>query len=191
MPAFFQSPVVFICQNNQWAISVPRSKQTHAKTIAQKALAHGLPGIQVDGNDILAVYAAAQEAVERARSGGGPTLIESFTYRLSLHTTADDPKKYRSEEEVKEWEKRDPIPRFQTYLKDKGLLSDENIVQLETEIAEEVQAVVDRAEKRMQEEADPLVMFNHIFAELPPSLIRQRQEMEHELSLLQEEASHG
>ena len=186
----FQSPVVFICQNNQWAISVPRSRQTHAKTIAQKALAHGLPGIQVDGNDILAVYAAAQEAVERARSGGGPTLIENFTYRLSLHTTADDPKKYRSEEEVKEWEKRDPIPRFQTYLKDKGLLSDEDIVQLEKEIAEDVQGVVDRAEKRMQEEADPLGMFDHTFAELPPSLIRQRREMEHELSLIQEEASH-
>ena len=187
----FQAPVVFICQNNQWAISVPRSKQTHAKTIAQKALAHGLPGIQVDGNDILAVYSASREAVERARSGDGPTLIESFTYRLSLHTTADDPKKYRSDEEVKEWEKRDPIPRFQTYLKTKGLLVEADIALLENEIAEEIQGVVDRAEKYMQEEADPLAMFDHTFAELPSSLKRQRQEVEQELSLEREEARHG
>lgn len=186
----FQAPVIFLCQNNQWAISVPRSKQTHAKTLAQKALAHGLPGLQVDGNDVLAVYAAAKEAVERARAGKGPTLIESFTYRMSLHTTADDPTKYRSEDEVKEWEKRDPIPRFQTYLRNKGLLTDEAIEQLEAEIAEEVQGVVDRAEKLMQQEADPLDMFNHTFAELPPSLIQQRQEMERDLSLQKEEAGH-
>ena len=90
----------------------------------------------------------------------------------------------------KEWEKKDPIPRFQTYLKDKGLLSDEDIIQLETEIAEEVQGVVDRAEKRMQEEVDPLGIFDHTFAELPSSLVLQRREMEHELSLIQEEANH-
>ena len=93
-------PVVFICQNNQWAISVPLKKQTHSRTIAQKALAYGLPGLQVDGNDVLAVYAAAREAVERARAGDGPTLIECVTYRLGVHTTADDPTKYRSEAEV-------------------------------------------------------------------------------------------
>ena len=93
-------PVVFVCQNNQWAISVPLKKQTHSRTIAQKALAYGFPGIQVDGNDVLAVYAATREAVERARAGDGPTLIECVTYRLGVHTTADDPTKYRSEEEV-------------------------------------------------------------------------------------------
>src|SRR5499427_7274970 len=93
-------PVVFVCQNNQWAISVPLKKQTHSRTIAQKALAYGLPGIQVDGNDVLAVYAAAREAVDRARGGGGPTLIECVTYRLGVHTTADDPSKYRSDAEV-------------------------------------------------------------------------------------------
>ncbi|MBC8316912.1 MAG: pyruvate dehydrogenase (acetyl-transferring) E1 component subunit alpha [Desulfobulbaceae bacterium] len=186
----FQAPVIFICQNNQWAISVPRSRQTHAKTLAQKALAHGLPGIQVDGNDVLAVYAAAREAVERARTGKGPTLIECFTYRMSLHTTADDPKKYRSEDEVKEWEKRDPIPRFQAYLTQKGLLTDEVVEQLEADIAQEIQGAIDRAEKLMAREVDPLDMFNHTFAELPPSLILQRQEAELDLSLRKEEDRH-
>ncbi|MDJ0987846.1 MAG: thiamine pyrophosphate-dependent dehydrogenase E1 component subunit alpha, partial [Desulfobacterales bacterium] len=98
--AVYQSPVIFVCQNNQWAISIPVSQQTRSQTLAQKALAYGMPGIQVDGNDILAVYAAAQEAVQRARSGEGPTLIECVTYRLMMHTTADDPKRYRTDEEV-------------------------------------------------------------------------------------------
>ena len=102
----WHSPIVFVIQNNQWAISVPIKKQTHSRTIAQKALAYGFPGIQVDGNDVLAVYAASREAVERAREGGGPTLIECVTYRLGVHTTADDPTKYRSDEEVKAWERR-------------------------------------------------------------------------------------
>jgi len=92
----YQCPVVFVCQNNQWAISVPRERQTRSKTLAQKALAYGMPGIQVDGNDVLAVYAAAEEAVERARSGGGPSMIECETYRMRMHTTADDPSRYRN-----------------------------------------------------------------------------------------------
>ena len=111
--AVFQVPVVFVCQNNHWAISIPLSKQTRSKTLAQKALAYGMPGIQVDGNDILAVYAAAQEAVARARTGGGPTLIECVTYRLMMHTTADDPTRYRTDEEVEKWNQKDPLPRFQ------------------------------------------------------------------------------
>ena len=98
----FQLPVIFICQNNHWAISMPLSKQTRSKTIAQKALAYGIHGIQVDGNDILAVYAASEEAVHRARSGEGATLIECVTYRVAMHTTADDPKRYRTDKEVGE-----------------------------------------------------------------------------------------
>ena len=125
--AVFQIPVVFVAQNNQWAISVPRSRQTHAKTLAQKAMAYDMPGIQVDGNDLLAVYTAAKEAVDRARAGGGPSFIECVTYRLSMHTTADDPKRYRKDEEVAQWVKRDPIVRFRKYLGDKGLLTDEAI----------------------------------------------------------------
>jgi TPP-dependent pyruvate/acetoin dehydrogenase alpha subunit len=164
-----------VCQNNQWAISLPREKQTKSKTLAQKALAYGIPGIQVDGNDVLAVYAATQEAVERARSGKGPTLIECVTYRLSLHTTADDPKKYRSEEEVKQWEKRDPIPRLQKYLTGRGLLSQQNIDALEKDIKAEINSAWQEAQEQMEHLKDPLVMFDHLSAERPPYLEEQRE----------------
>ena len=118
--AVFGAKVVFIIQNNQWAISVPLHQQTAAKTLAQKAHGYGLPGIQVDGNDVFAVYVAAEEAIERARSGGGPTLIEAVTYRLGDHTTADDATRYRTEEELEKWEGRDPILRLRRYLTANG-----------------------------------------------------------------------
>src|SRR5216117_1945872 len=162
-------PVVFVCQNNQWAISVPLKKQTHSRTIAQKALAYGLPGIQVDGNDVLAVYAATREAVARASAGDGPTLIECVTYRLGVHTTADDPTKYRSDLEVAMWEQKDPLTRFAAYLKRKRLL-DEG---LEAAVDEEIAAAVARFEATGV--ADPLVMFDHVYAELPPDLKAQRE----------------
>jgi pyruvate dehydrogenase E1 component alpha subunit len=187
----YGAPVIFCCQNNHWAISLPRSKQTRAETLAQKALAYGVPGIQVDGNDVLAVYAAAKEAVDRARSGGGPSLIECVTYRLSVHTTADDPKRYRTDEDVEDWEKRDPVPRFQEYLEDKGLLNDERIQEIENEIESAIQAAVDRAEKRMDELAgDALVMFDNLYAEMPPYLLAQRESLAQELNA-DKEASHG
>src|SRR5881296_1179061 len=164
-------PVVFVCQNNQWAISVPLKKQTHSKTIAQKALAYGLPGIQVDGNDVLAVYTAAREAVERARAGEGPTLIECVTYRLGVHTTADDPTKYRSAEEVAEWERRDPLTRFAAYLKRKDLLE----AGLEQRVDEEIAEAVRRFEATPP--PDPLLVFDHVYAEMPPHLRAQREEL--------------
>jgi pyruvate dehydrogenase E1 component subunit alpha len=162
-------PVVFVCQNNQWAISVPLKKQTHSRTIAQKALAYGIPGIQVDGNDLLAVHTASLEAVERARAGDGPTLIECVTYRLGVHTTADDPTKYRTNEEVAEWERKDPLTRFTSYLKKKRLLDDG----LEKEVDAEIAAAIARFEATAA--ADPLVMFDHVYAELPPDLKVQRE----------------
>ena len=162
-------PVVFVCQNNQWAISVPLKKQTHSRTIAQKALAYGIPGIQVDGNDILAVYAASLEAVERARGGDGPTLIECVTYRLGVHTTADDPTKYRTNEEVAEWERKDPLTRFTAYLKKKRLLEDG----VEKEVDAEIAAAIARFETTAA--ADPLTMFDHAYAEMPPDLKSQRE----------------
>ena len=186
--AVFQAPVVFVIQNNQWAISMPRARQTRAKTLAQKALAYGMPGIQVDGNDLLAVYVAAQEAVERARSGGGPTLIEAVTYRLSMHTTADDPKKYRTAEEEAEWAARDPLPRFQAYLVEKGLLDEEQVAALEEEVKAEIQAGVESAEAQMKNLGDPLDMFEHAYAELPADLREQRAELADELAA---EVSHG
>jgi len=162
-------PVIFMCQNNQWAISVPLKKQTHSRTIAEKALAYGFPGIQVDGNDVLAVYAAGREAVARARTGDGPTLIECVTYRLGMHTTADDPTKYRSAEEVAEWERKDPLTRFSAYLQKKNLLEEGLEAQVDAEIAEAVQRF------EASPPADPLTMFDHVYAELPPDLKAQRE----------------
>jgi pyruvate dehydrogenase E1 component alpha subunit len=187
----FQTPVIFVCQNNQWAISLPRSKQTRSKTLAQKALAYAVPGIQVDGNDILAVYSAAKEAVDRARSGEGSTMIECVTYRMAVHTTADDPKRYRSDQEVEEWQKRDPLSRFQKYLKNKGLLTDDGVESAEAEIKEQIQAAVDHAEEETKSLGDPLDMFNHAYAELPPHLIEQRNALASELEERQGEEIHG
>ncbi|MBI2156523.1 MAG: pyruvate dehydrogenase (acetyl-transferring) E1 component subunit alpha [Candidatus Rokubacteria bacterium] len=171
----WQVPVVFVCQNNQWAISVPLKKQTHSKTIAQKALAYGVPGLQVDGNDVLAVHAAAREAVDRARAGDGPTLIECVTYRLGVHTTADDPTKYRSEEEVRAWERKDPLTRFRAYLEKKTLLEDG----LEQRVDADIAAAVARFEAMGP--PDPLTLFDHLYAELPPHLAEQRAELERRL----------
>jgi pyruvate dehydrogenase E1 component alpha subunit len=164
-------PVVFVVQNNQWAISVPLKKQTHSRTIAQKALAYGIPGLQVDGNDVLAVYAACQEAVTRARAGDGPTLLECVTYRLGVHTTADDPTKYRSAEEVAEWERKDPLTRFGAYLQKKSLLEEG----LEASVDAEIAAAVQRFEAAGP--PDPLTMFDHVYAEQPPHLQRQRDQL--------------
>lgn len=180
--AVFQTPTVFVCQNNQWAISVPRTKQTRAKTLAQKALAYGMPGVQVDGNDVLAVYSAAKEAAERARSGDGPTLIECVTYRLSVHTTADDPTKYRDKEEVEKWEARDPLKRFQKYLKDKKLLSDGDIEELEKDIKSELKDTIKAWEKKSKELGDPADMFAFQYAEIPPHLVSQKEEFERLMS---------
>jgi pyruvate dehydrogenase E1 component alpha subunit len=169
-----KTPVIFLNQNNSWAISTPRSIQTASPTLAQKALAYGLPGIQVDGNDILAVYVAAQEAVERARKDGRATLIECLTYRMEVHTTADDPKRYREDEAVAEWEKKDPILRFEKYLTRRKLLNKKAI----EETAKEIKADIDEAWKKTQAEIekldDPSVMFDHHYDQRPPYLERQR-----------------
>lgn len=189
--AVYQCPVVFVCQNNQWAISVPIAKQTHAATLAQKAIAYGMPGIQVDGNDILAVYTATSEAVDRARNGDGPTLIECVTYRIMMHTTADDPKKYRSEEEVELWRQKDPLLRYEKYLLKKNILTESDRAALEEKVKEEIQTAIDTAEKRMQELGNPLDMFDHLYAELPPRLQAQKAALAHELDNRDREDHHG
>ncbi len=194
MAGVYDAPVIFVCQNNHWAISIPRSKQTRSKTIAQKAIAYGIAGIQVDGNDILATYAAAREAAERARSGGGPTLIECVTYRLRMHTTADDPKRYRTDEEVQGWEKQDPLLRYQKYLKAKGLLSDEEIVSISDAIKADIADAVKRAEERMKEIGDPgdaMSMFNHAYAEMHPYLKEQKDRLAAELKETAKEGDNG
>ena len=178
----FQTPAIFVCQNNQWAISIPRAKQTRSKTLAQKALAYGMPGVQVDGNDILAVYVAAHEAVQRARNGGGPTLIECVTYRMAVHTTADDPKRYRTDEEVEQWKKKDPIARFQNYLMKKGVISEDKVAALEAEVGEKIQSAIDHAEEQMKSLGNPIDMFDHAYAEMPPYLKAQKEAFAAELT---------
>jgi TPP-dependent pyruvate/acetoin dehydrogenase alpha subunit len=170
--------VVFVCQNNQWAISVPRERQTRSKTLAQKALAYGMPGLQVDGNDILAVYAGVAEAARRARDGGGPSLVECVTYRLSIHTTADDPTRYRSDEEVEEWEARDPLKRFRTFLQEKDLLDEDAVESMEEEIEEEIEEAWEETKETMQTLQDPGAMFDHLLAEMPPYLAEQKEAFE-------------
>ncbi len=172
----YQVPVVFLCQNNGWAISLPTSRQTRSRTLAQKAVAFEIPGIQVDGNDPLAVYSASREAVERARGGGGPTFIEALTYRLSVHTTADDPKRYRTDQEVEVWEKRDPLIRFEKYLDRKGVLDASGAERIRAEVLENVRAAVENAESMMR--GNPIDMFDFIYRDIPASLLEQRLELE-------------
>jgi pyruvate dehydrogenase E1 component alpha subunit len=169
----FGSRTVFVIQNNQWAISVPLHQQTKAETLAQKAHAYGIPGIQVDGNDVFAVFVAATEAIERARRGDGPTLIEAVTYRLGDHTTADDASRYRKEEELQEWEGRDPILRLRRYLETQSLWdSDQEAVLLE-EAHQWVESQV-KALEEMPPQA-PEEMFTSMYAEMPPHVAEQME----------------
>lgn len=166
-----RTPNVFVCQNNQWAISVPRSKQTASETLAQKAIAYGFEGIQVDGNDPIGMYVAAKQAVDKARAGGGPTLIEAFTYRMGDHTTADDATRYRGREEVEEWAKKDPIERLRKYLTKIEALDREKDLQLRQRAAEAVaKAVKDYEAEPPQAIQD---MFGFTFADMPPHLKEQ------------------
>lgn len=172
----FNTPTIFIISNNQYAISVPRESQTKAKTLAQKAIAFGIPGIQVDGNDILAVYAATKEAVDRARSGGGPTLIEAITYRLGPHTTSDDPTIYREDSEVEEWRAKDPLIRFKKYLIDNNLWDDER----DEKQQEEYNEFVNNSFKKVEESGlIPLEdIFKYNYEEMTSNLEMQYREYE-------------
>ena len=171
--AVFKTNTVFVIQNNHWAISVPLHQQTASATLAQKSHAYGMPGLQVDGNDVFAVYQAVREALERVRRGEGPTLIEAVTYRLGDHTTADDASRYRSDEEVQEWLARDPIPRLGRYLEAQGLWDDSQQEVLEEETQKWVDEQV-RAFEEMEPQA-PTDFIDHMYAELPLSLREQRQ----------------
>lgn len=187
----FEAPVVFVCQNNQWAISTPVSKQTRSATLAQKAVAYGIKGVQVDGNDIFAVYQAASEAVSRARNGQGATFIECMTYRLSMHTTADDPKRYRNENEVEQWKAKDPLVRFQKYLTEKKILDEDQIEKIETQVLTEIQEAVRQAEEQMKLLTDPLKMFDHVYGDQPPHLQDQRRQLAEALARGKTEVDHG
>lgn len=183
----YDLPVVFMVQNNHWAISLPRSKQTASETIAQKALAYGFDGLQLDGNDALAVYVATKEAADKAKAGGGPSLLEAVTYRVAMHTTADDPTKYRSDDEVKKWEKRDPIPRYRDYLVGRGLLDQGLIDDIEKAVRAELAAAVERYEAAR--DVDPLTCFDYTYAEHTAELRDQREEFADALE--REGVAHG
>lgn len=142
----FRVPVVFFCHNNQWAISVPVEKQTASVSIAAKAAAYGVEGVQADGNDVLACYRAASDAVEKARKGGGATLIEALTFRIGAHSTSDDPRIYRDETLVERWKKRDPIDRFRKYLEREKLWSAADETKIEAELQAEITAAIEKGE---------------------------------------------
>lgn len=169
----FKTPTIFFCQNNQFAISVPRKLQTASETIAQKAIAYGIDGIQVDGNDLFAVYTVTKEAVDKARSGGGATLIEGVTYRFGPHTTADDPTKYRTEDEIEPWKKLDPFVRLRLYLKERGLWSDE----VEKRMTEEAQKEIDQVVKEVEAVPAPEIddIFKYVYGEMTPQLKEQME----------------
>ncbi len=171
----FNTPNVFICYNNQFAISVPRSRQSASKTLAQKAVAYGFDGVQVDGNDVLAMYSATAEALDRAKKGEGPSMIEAYTYRLGDHTTSDDAKRYRTEDELKSWVKKDPLKRFKAYLSDKGIWTEDWEKELTEKARQEVAKAVEEAEATPP--LKPEDIFVHTYAEMPLHLDEQLGEL--------------
>ncbi|MDP6479227.1 MAG: thiamine pyrophosphate-dependent enzyme [Phycisphaerales bacterium] len=174
LAAVDRAPVVFVCENNGWAISTPITKQTAQPVLAMRGVALGIPSIRVDGNDILAMLTATQEACERARSGGGPTLIEAVTFRMSLHTTADDDTVYRDESIVEPWRARCPIRRFETWLIRSGRLQASDADRIREACEQEV---LDARERfRSTAKARPRAIFDHIFESLSPELEQQRMQ---------------
>ena len=171
----FKTPTVFLCRNNGWAISVPATRQSASKTFADKAIAYGIRGVRCDGNDLLAVYAATKDAIERAARGDGATLIETLTYRMSGHSTSDDPKAYRKDAEVESWKGKDPLGRTRAYLEKKGVWDDKKQTALEEETANELQECVKVAEKTPQPSLES--MFEDVFAEKPWHLKEQQEEL--------------
>jgi pyruvate dehydrogenase E1 component alpha subunit len=172
----FKAPVVFVCQNNQWAISTPLHLQTASATIAQKGLAYGMPSLRVDGNDVLAMYAAVKEAVDRARAGLGPTFIEALTYRLGAHSSSDDPTRYRDEAEPTAWKSKDPLRRFRTWLLAQGVLSAADDEQLAAELEREIRETI-AAEEAVG--PPPLrSLIEDVYAQPTPLLEQQLAELE-------------
>jgi pyruvate dehydrogenase E1 component alpha subunit len=169
----FRVPLVVVCENNGWAISVPRSRQTASPTLAQKADAYGIPAVLVDGNDALAVYQVVHEALERARAGEGPTFVEALTYRLGPHTTADDPTRYRSEEERRSREGEDPLLRMRRFLMQQGFLDEAG----EEDIWQKARAEVAEAVRAAEETPPPApdFFFDYVYATPTGPLQRQRQ----------------
>jgi len=171
----FKVPVVFVCQNNHWSISVPTHHQTASESIAIKARAYGFPGVKIDGNDVEEVYRTAKAAVDRARAGEGPTLIEAETYRMGAHSSSDDPTRYRDQAEVDRWKLRDPVDRLRTRLVEGGAWSAEREEALRADLVKQVNAAIEEAEKLPP--PAPETLFDDVYASEPWSLREQREEM--------------
>ncbi|MHA0288210.1 pyruvate dehydrogenase (acetyl-transferring) E1 component subunit alpha [Mycobacterium sp. C3-094] len=180
LAAVYRAPCVFFVQNNQWAISMPVQRQMAAASIASRADGYGMPGVRVDGNDVLACFAVMSEAAVRARAGDGPTLIEAVTYRMGPHTTSDDPTRYRDDDEVDRWRARDPIARYRTYLEREDVWSQ----RLEDRVAHRVQRM--RSELReavlSEPDADIREVFDTVYHRITPDLVRQRDALSAELA---------
>jgi pyruvate dehydrogenase E1 component alpha subunit len=173
--AVMNAPLVLLCNNNSWAISTPISAQTRAETLADKAKGYGMPGVRVDGLDVLAVYEAAREAVERARAGGGPSFVEAVHYRAAPHGTADDPRAYIDLERVEEERRHECVGRFEAELRHRGVLDDELVARLRSDAEEAMRNAIGEAEA--EPPADPRLVFEHAYAD-PPAQIAAMLEQE-------------
>ena len=173
LAAVYSTPTIFLCQNNGFAISMPRGRQTASGTLADKAVGYGMPGVVVDGNDVMAVYSATTDAVQRGRAGDGPTFIEAVTYRVGPHTTTDDASRYREEAEVEEWRAKDPIARVRAYLESHDLWDQAWQDEIKKTEAEAIEAAV--AEAEALEPFGPSDVFDAMFAE-PTSALRQQRD---------------
>jgi pyruvate dehydrogenase E1 component alpha subunit len=170
-----KAPVVLFCNNNQWAISTPLWQQTAAPTLADKAIGYGIPGVRVDGCDVLAVYEATRDAVLRARAGDGPTFIEAVSYRAAPHATADDPSIYIDAERVEEERENECVGRYERYLRRIGVLDDELVESVKADALERMREGIAAAEA--EPPADPALVFEHAYADPPPSLLAERDEL--------------
>jgi pyruvate dehydrogenase E1 component alpha subunit len=175
LAAVMRAPLVLFCNNNGWAISTPLARQTRAASLADKAAGYGIPGVSVDGGDVLAVYEATREAVERARAGEGPTLIEAVTYRMAPHATADDPSLYIDAARVESERRGECLGRFEGYLRRRGLLDDEAAEAARAEAREAMRAAI--AEVEALPAPDPALVFDHAYAAPWPALAAERDEL--------------
>ena len=171
----WRAPCVLVCQNNHWSISVPTSKQTASRTLAVKARAYGIPGLRVDGNDLLAMHRAMTGAIDRARNGGGPTFIEAVTYRMGAHSTSDDPTRYRAQAEVDAWAKKDPLDRLRRHLVQRGLVTGASDEALDAELTAEIAAAIDAVESLPPPPRESLLQ--DVFAEPTWNLREQMAEL--------------
>jgi pyruvate dehydrogenase E1 component alpha subunit len=171
----FKTPTVFFCRNNGWAISVPAERQTASKSFAEKGIAYGIPSVQCDGNDLFAVMKVTRDAVLRAAAGEGPTLIEALTYRISGHSTSDDPKAYRKDDVVDTWRKKDPLVRLRKYLDSAGLWTDAQELELEAKIDVDLKAAIAKAEEAALPKLE--TMFEDVYATTPWHLKEQQAEL--------------